>query len=296
MRACVIFNPMARGEKARRMRAHLDAIGRQATLNYTRGPGDGVRLAAAAVLAGFDTIVAAGGDGTLNEVLNGLASTPGGLKVARLGLLPLGTVNVFARELGLPSQPKDAWQVVLNGREMLVDLPRAEWNSAAGPQSRCFCQLGGAGLDARAIGLVNWQCKKRIGALAYVLAGLQAMRSPRPLIHVRANEQSSQGELVLLGNGRLYGGDFALFPRADLTDGRLEVCVFPRTTLVTLFHIGPSLLLRSRVPERAVRRLSGSAITLSCNQRASFELDGELSGELPATFTVQPAALRVLVP
>ena len=104
MRACVIFNPVARGDKARHFRAHLDAVGHAATLLQTSGPGDATRLAAQAVREGFDTIVAAGGDGTLNEVVNGMASEPRGLDGARLGLLPLGTVNVFARELEIPAR------------------------------------------------------------------------------------------------------------------------------------------------------------------------------------------------
>ena len=296
MRACVIFNPVAKGDKARHFRAHLTEIGRAATLRETRGPGDATALAGQAVRDGFDTLVAAGGDGTLNEVLNGLADAPGGLAGTRLGLLPLGTVNVFARELRLPLEPLDAWQVVLRGRETRVDLPRARWRAGDGERGRWFCQLAGAGLDARAIELVNWEWKKRIGPLAYVLAGLQALRERQPTIEVRAGEARVDGELALLGNGRLYGGNYALFPAASLADGRLEVCMFPRVGWLSLLRVGPALLLRGRLPERAVRRLTAPAATLSSAGRVAFELDGELVGELPVTFSLLPGALRVLVP
>lgn len=296
MRACVIFNPVAKGEQARRFRTHLAEISREATLRETRGPGDATRLAAAAVQEGFDTLVAAGGDGTLNEVLNGLADTPGGLAQTRLGVLPLGTVNVFARELRLPRQPLAAWDVVRRGRETRMDLPRAEWSAPDGPRGRWFCQLAGAGLDARAIELVDWQWKKRIGALAYVLAGLRALREPAARIEVRAGDQRAVGELVLLGNGRLYGGDYAVFPDAALANGRLEVCVIPRTSLPTLLRVGPSLLLRGRLPESAIRRLAAPTITLISEGRVAFELDGEWAGPLPVTFTVRPSALKVIVP
>ena len=104
MRTCVIFNPTARGEKARRFRHHLDAIGAQSTLKHTTAAGDARRLAAEAVREGFEIVVAAGGDGTLNEVLNGFSDVPDGFEQARLGVLPLGTVNVFARELAIPTQ------------------------------------------------------------------------------------------------------------------------------------------------------------------------------------------------
>ena len=296
MHACVIFNPAAKGDKARRFRAHLAEIGRTAALRETRGPGDATALASEAVREGFDTIVAAGGDGTLNEVLNGLADAPGGLAQARLGVLPLGTVNVFARELRLPWEPLAAWKLVLAGREKLVDLPRAEWRGPAGPCARWFCQLAGAGLDARAIELVDWHWKKRIGPLAYVLAGLKALRERHPQIQVLAGEARETGELILLGNGRLYGGDYALFPQAALSNCKLEVCVFPSVGWGTLLRVGPSILFRGLLPERAVRRLSGATVTLTSAARVAFELDGELAGELPVTFTLKAAALRVLVP
>src|SRR5271165_6284868 len=97
-RTCVIFNPTARGEKARRFRRHLDEIATQSELKLTAAVGDARRLAAEAVRQGCQQIVAAGGDGTVNEVLNGMAEVPGGFEAAALGVLPLGTVNVFARE------------------------------------------------------------------------------------------------------------------------------------------------------------------------------------------------------
>src|SRR5712691_3191908 len=103
VRTCVIFNPAARGEKAKRFRRHLDDLGSDCALKLTTAAGDARRLAAEAVAEGFEIVVAAGGDGTLNEVLNGIGDAPGGFEKARLGVLPLGTVNVFARELALPT-------------------------------------------------------------------------------------------------------------------------------------------------------------------------------------------------
>ena len=108
MRLCIVFNPTARGDKARRFRQRLEALARECVLMPTTGPGAAVDLAAEAVRQGFDTVVAAGGDGTVNEVLNGIAGVEQGLERARLGILPLGTMNVFARELGLPLNPDAA--------------------------------------------------------------------------------------------------------------------------------------------------------------------------------------------
>ena len=296
VRACIIFNPAAKGEKARQFRRHLDVIGSQCVLKATSAPGDGRRLAAEALADGFEVVIAAGGDGTLNEVLNGFGDVPNGFENACLGVLPLGTVNVFARELGIPTHPEPAWEVIRRRREMRIDLPCVEHGPPGGRQRRYFAQLAGAGLDARAIELVNWPLKKKIGPLAYIVAGLKALLERPASVAVSAGTQEATGQLVLIGNGRLYGGQFQVFPRGDLCDGLLEVCVFPRTNWFTLARCGPPLLLRGKLPGSAVQRFQASTVTLSGQFRTPLEVDGELAGQLPATFSVQRAKLRVLVP
>ncbi|MEI8041285.1 MAG: diacylglycerol kinase family protein [Verrucomicrobiota bacterium] len=296
MRTCVIFNPAARGEKARHFRRHLEALGNQATLKLTAAAGDARRLAEEAVNEGFDIVVAAGGDGTLNEVLNGLGDAPEGFERARLGLLPLGTVNVFARELGLPVRLEAAWEAIQQGKETRIDLPCVDHEADGLRQRRYFAQLAGAGLDARAIELVHWPLKKRIGPLAYVVAGLKALMGAQSKITVTGGGRSETGELVLIGNGRLYGGQYRIFPGADLRDGRLDVCVFPRVNWLTLARCGPALLLQGRPPASLVRAFQAESLTLNSPVTTPLEADGELLGRLPATFSVQRSRLRVIVP
>ncbi len=296
MPTCIIFNPTAKGDKARRFREHLGEAASACTVKPTACVGDAQRLAEAAVAEGFDTIVAAGGDGTVNEVLNGLAAAPGGLERARLAVLPLGTVNVFARELRLPLKLATAWSAILGGRETRIDLPQAEFETSRGPARRFFAQLAGAGLDARAIELVSWRWKKRVGPLAYVAAGLSAMTEAQPRITVTAGTQAASGSLVLIGNGRLYGGDYGVFPGADMSDGQLDVCVFPQVNWGTLIRCGPELLLRGTLPASKTVRLRGEVVRLTAESHVPFELDGELVGQLPITFSVQRAGLRVVVP
>jgi diacylglycerol kinase (ATP) len=297
VRICVIFNPSARGDKARQFRRHLGEIAAECTLRQTTAAGDARRLAAEAVQEGFETVVAAGGDGTLNEVLNGIGDAPDGFQRARLGVLPLGTVNVFARELGIPLKFEPAWQLIRQGAEIRVDLPGAKYSANGREARRYFAQLAGAGLDARAIELVHWPLKKRLGPLAYVWAGLRALsvRSPAR-ITVTAGNRTATGELILIGNGRLYGGPFAIFPKAELNDGQLEICVFPRVTWLTLMRVGPGLLLRRRLPPRATENFQASAFTLTSSTPAPVEADGELIGHLPAEFFVERARLRVVAP
>ena len=293
---CVIFNPAARGNKARHFRHQLDAIGSQCALKATSASGDARRLAAEAVGEGFDLIIAAGGDGTVNEVLNGLGDAPDGFARARLGMLPLGTVNVFARELKIPLRLERAWDVLQRGREMRIDLPRVEFSANGIRQVRYFVQLAGAGFDARAIELVDWSHKKKIGPLAYLIAGLKAMREQKPKITVRAEGREIQGELVLIGNGHLYGGPLEVFPPADLRDGLLEVCIFPRVNWLTFLRCLPDFIARQKLPESVVQRLRAAAFELDGEPASAFELDGEWAGHLPATFSVEREKLRVIVP
>jgi YegS/Rv2252/BmrU family lipid kinase len=295
VRICVIFNPTAKGDKARHFRAQLDAIGAQAVLKQTTCAGDARRLAAEAVGEGFDVVVAAGGDGTVNEVLNGLGDAPDGFTRARLGVLPLGTVNVLARELSLPLSSEPAWEVILRDRERRLDLPWAEWTAPAGQQRRYFVQLAGAGLDARAIELVSWSLKKKVGPLAYIYAGLKAVGERAPIITVSDGRTAMAGELVLIGNGRLFGGNYVLFPKADLSDGVLEATIFPKAGWRTLLRSGPVLLARRRLPAGVSRSMRSPDLTLTSDARVPFELDGEFIGYLPARFGVQPAGLRAAV-
>ncbi|MGA3180394.1 MAG: diacylglycerol kinase family protein [Verrucomicrobiota bacterium] len=292
---CVIFNPSARGEKARRFLSHPDILRGHCVVLATSAGGHARDLAAQAVRNGFQTLIAAGGDGTANEVLNGIADVPGGLASVRLGILPLGTVNVFARELRLPLDPARAWNVLQHGRERSVDLGRAEFCSAAGPRRRCFLQLAGAGLDSRAIELTEWEVKKKIGPLAYLCAALQALRQSHPIVTVQA-AASFSGDWVAVGNGRFYGGPFAVFPAARLDDGLLHVCVFPKVSLAR----SPALLagfLFGCLPRLCgVSRFAAPTAKLSSPDRVLLQLDGENVGQLPATLSVERRALRVIVP
>ena len=293
MRICVIFNPVARGNKARHFRAWLDGVAAECTLKPTAGPGDARRLAAAAVAENFGLVIAAGGDGTVNEVLNGIGDAPEGFARARLGVLPLGTVNVFAQELKIPARIPAAWEMLRRGRELKIDLPRVEFSANGKTERRYFVQLAGAGLDARAIELVSWRLKKKTGPLAYVVAGFQALAERQPKISVRGDGQKISGELVLIGNGKLYGGKFEIFPAAEYTNGLLDACVFPRVNLWTLLRCAPGFLLRSRLPEKFVQRLRAEKFELTSETPAAFELDGEWVGHLPATFSIEPKKLRV---
>ncbi len=296
MRICVIFNPTARGNKARHFRRHLDLIGADCALKQTAAAGGARPLAAEAIGEGFDTIVAAGGDGTLNEVLNGMGDVPGGFERARLGVLPLGTVNVFAKELGMPSRLKPGWEMLRAGREIKIDLPLVEYAVPGAKERRYFAQLAGSGLDARAIELANWELKKKVGPLAYIWAGLEAMRGKPSRVTATNGAESETGELVLIGNGRFYGGRYRVHPRANMGDGLLEVCVFPKTNFMTLLRCAGMFMAGRDLPAGVAKCFRTEHFTLTSESPTPLEVDGENIGHLPAAFSVERLKLRVVVP
>ena len=296
MRICVIFNPAARGDKARHFRDRLAALSAEATLKPTYAAGAGRPLATEAVREGFEVIVAAGGDGTVNEVVNGIAEVEDGLARTRLGILPLGTVNVFAKELGLPTAFDPAWRVITDGGETLIDLPEAEFALNGQPVRRCFAQLAGAGLDSRAIELVDWEMKKKIGPLAYVVAGFKALgESKSDILASSSSGASAAGQLVLVGNGRFYGGTFKLFPKADLRDGLLDVTVFPKVNWEVLMRSGWGWLTSEIHSAAGCRTFQAESVTLSAagGQSVAFQLDGDNVGHLPAKLSARRGVLRV---
>jgi diacylglycerol kinase (ATP) len=294
MRTCVIFNPAARGQKAERLKSLLQGMVGEIECRPTTCAGEARTLASAAIKDGFVTIVAAGGDGTVNEVLNGIGDAPDGFARARLGVLPLGTVNVLARELKLPLDLPSAWQVVLRGKETAIDLPCAEFQSAGKTESRYFAQLAGAGLDAHAVSLVNWKLKKKIGPLAYVVAGLNAMGSEQPKITLKTAKGATSGEMALIGNGQFYGGTFKLFPDASLVDGELDYSIFPRMRWFTLLQATFGLAFGKLHGACGVAQIRATEAVLTSDRQTFLQLDGELVGELPARISVERARLRIV--
>jgi YegS/Rv2252/BmrU family lipid kinase len=287
----IIFNPAARGEKSQRLLRFLEEKARSSavTLAPTQCAGDATRLAAEGAAAGHDVIVAAGGDGTINETVNGLAGTR-----MTLGLLPLGTVNVFARELGISLRLEEAWRVLETGTPRTVDLGVAEY----GAQRRFFVQLAGIGLDARAVRMTSWKWKKRVGPLSYVWAGLKALREQTADVEVIAADigVTARGAAVLIGNGRLYGGSFCLFPEARLDDGLLDVCVFEHGGYFHALRYGLGVLSNSHTRMYGVRYFRTGHFVCRAASLAPLELDGEDAGDAPVEFRVALKALRVIVP
>ncbi|MBS0659922.1 MAG: diacylglycerol kinase family lipid kinase [Verrucomicrobia bacterium] len=282
------MNPAARGDRAGKWLAQVRALSERVELWPTEAAGDARRLARRAVDEGRPVVVAAGGDGTINEVVNGLA----GSSVA-LGLLPLGTMNVFASELGLPSNKwAECWRIIEAGRTRNVDLPTAN--------GRHFIQLAGIGFDAQAVAGVDRDDKRALGPLSYLLSASSVLSDERPPVGVvveSADGRRVEGRFALVGNGRFYGGKLPLFKRARLDDGLLDIVVFKRLSHFDLLRYFRGVVFAEHDTFTDVEyfQTPGARIAPAvAGARIPFELDGELAGEAPVELSMQPGALKVL--
>lgn len=299
----VVFNPTARGDKARQVRELLSQLactgGCTVVLHPTTGPGTAPDIAREAVDSGCSILVAAGGDGTVNEVVNGLATARDGLASTALGILPLGTVNVFAKELGIPSDLGAAWNVLSGSGRRTLDLPFVQPTappSEKAPPRRYFAQMAGAGLDSLALRMVRWELKKKTGQFAYLWACVEALWAPRPQIHLRTSRLSLVAPLVAVGNGRFYGGRFPVFPEAQLDDGQLDVTVLRRATLLSLSRVIIALQRDRLSTGPDALCLQTDSLTLDASDGTPWHVEGDPMGSMPISIGLLPKALTVVVP
>ena len=284
----VIFNPFARSERAKGLRDKIQALDPDAVVRPTGGPGHAADLARQAVDEGFRTVVAAGGDGTINEVVNGLAGSD-----VELGLLPMGTMNVFASELGVPgNRLRTCWDIIRAGHCRSVDLARAN--------RHYFVQLAGVGFDAQAVAGVDWQSKKNLGPLSYVISAAKvvAARKP-PLLGIEAEGvPSREGSFVLIGNGRYYGAPLAVFKQAVIDDGKLDVIVVRNLGYLDFIRYIQCIIMGTHLALKDVEYFQTPRLTVNVlsGEDVPFEADGEVIGYAPVTFQIAEHPLRVLAP
>ena len=281
----VILNPAARSERARRWHERVEAITRGAVICATSRCGDAETIARRAAAEGFETIVAAGGDGTINEVVNGIAGTN-----AMLGLLPMGTMNVFALELGIPASNLGlCWEIIQKQNSRLIDMPRAN--------HKHFVQLAGVGLDAQVVKETSRAFKRSFGPLSYLVSAAQIAARRPPLLRIEsANAITEQGSFVLVGNGRLYGGPFPFFKNAVIDDGLLDVVIFKQLGYLEIIKYLQNVIFTSAIRLPEVEYFQTERLRVTSDEEVPVEIDGELIGTCPVEFQIQKQGLRVLVP
>ena len=281
----IILNPAARGARTQRLRKQVEQLARGSILCETKQAGEAEWLARHAVTEGYKRIVAAGGDGTINEIVNGIA----GHNVA-LGLLPLGTMNVFATELGLPvNDLANCWKIIERNRTHRVDLPRAN--------GKHFVQLAGVGLDAQAVKETSHAFKRSFGPLSYLISAVQIASRTPPVLRIESEEAiATEGSFVLVGNGRLYGGRFPFFKQAVMDDGLLDVIVFKRLGYVEIIRYMQDVVFTPQISSPEVEYFQTKHLRVTSDESVPVEIDGELVGNCPVEFKIRAGGLRVLTP
>jgi diacylglycerol kinase (ATP) len=290
----VILNPAARSTHAATREQIVRSLSPEPELVLTHAPGEAAVLAEELARAGHPLVVAAGGDGTLNEVLQGLCRAnvdrPAGQPHTALGVLPLGTMNVFALELGLPAADlPECWRRIHADSRREIDL----W--LAGNQF--FIQLAGVGFDAEVIQETPWERKRRYGPLGYVISAMQVLSQPSPVLSVHLpGRPPLHGSVVLVGNGRHYGGPVPVFPRADNQDGLLDVIVFRGLGGWEFAQMLRAILSGGYETSEDIDFLQANDFTVTATPDAPIEVDGELASfTTPVHFRAAPFRLQVAV-
>lgn len=284
----VILNPSARSTRAGERLEAIRSLSPRIAIYATTGPGDARRFALELARAGAPVVVAAGGDGTVNEVVNGIALAGPQCGTA-LGILPSGTMNVFANDLGLPaSRLDDCWALIEARRTRSIDLWLAN--------DEYFAQLAGAGLDATVIAETTWERKKKLGPFSYVLSMINVMRRGTPLLDITAPGRAPlQGRLVLVGNGTHYGGPFRVFPEASFTDGLLDVLVVENPGVLSTARMSLAAMRSRYTPGTpGLTYFQTAELTVSSPSPAPVQADGDLCGHTPVHFRQAPFPLRVI--
>ena len=304
MRIQVIINPVAGfggfQKLVRKAIIHLREQRHEVTVVETKGPGDATFLAQRAADDHFDRVVAVGGDGTINEVCNGLAGSE-----ATLGVLPAGTANVYAADMRIPIwwplKPDAVFKaadILVNGQQRQIDLGRVHLPDGS---SRYFLMWCGIGLDA-AISQgrrTRTEGKRSLGYAAWIVSGvvttMDFMGTPATL---KTDEVTIQDRLILavVSNGQLYGRFWRMAPKAKMDDGLLDVGVLTGHGWPTTMRHVVGLTIRQHVKDPNFNLYRTAKLTLSAKEPLPVHVDAETIGTTPVDIEVVPNALNVVVP
>ena len=269
--------------------------GWQADLRLTQNAGDARRLAKEAVAQKCDIAIAFGGDGTINEIIQELAGSE-----TTLGILPSGTVNVWARETGIPLDVAGARKVLLQGQTRRIDLGYTP--------GHYFMLMAGIGLDGEITHAVEKKPAKRFGVLGYLLIGTWlglGYPSFRATLDVDGQTVKVNALQIIVGNTQLYGGAIKYTWHAKCDDGLLDVCVVKKQTVLGRIATFADFLLRREQRKQWVRYFTCTALTIHTRQPVAMQIDGDPKGYIneqnehedsATTFHIVPGALKVIVP
>ncbi|WP_439647963.1 diacylglycerol kinase [Cohnella mopanensis] len=293
MRARLIYNPTSGREEVKRKLAailqRLERGGIETSCHATESKGDAIKAASNAVERGFDMIISAGGDGTLNEVVNGISNYE---KRPALGILPLGTTNDFARAHGIPRKWENACDLLTRRYTTPVDVGQAN--------GRYFINIAGGGSLTELTYEVPSKLKTMVGQLAYYMKGLEKITRLNPtLMRIEAEgigEFHEEFMLFLIANSNSVGGFDRLAPDASTNDGVFDVLALRKCNLAEFLRIA-TLVMRGEpvLNDSHFIHFRTNKIIVESDQRVQLNVDGEFGGTLPCTFNLLPAHLNVVV-
>ncbi|VAW06128.1 Transcription regulator [contains diacylglycerol kinase catalytic domain] [hydrothermal vent metagenome] len=281
----VIYNPRAGQKKRRIFRQTLDHLKASAItvdVRETRYAGHAREIACNYKDGPYDKICAAGGDGTINEVLNGLYPSP-----LPLGIIPLGTANVLAKEISLIENPEKISEIILQ------DNRKDCWLGKVNGQY--FALMASMGPDAEAVNEVNLSLKKKIGKAAYILSFLKQILIYRPVMFkVQANGKTHYASAVIISNGRYYGGEYLCAPDADMTKREFHIILFRKKGRFAALAYALKMITNKIPRDKSVQTVTAKNITISADQATHYQTDGDPGDFLPANITLSERPVSIL--
>lgn len=291
MQTCVILNPHAGSvEDVRHVEAAIQRLD-GAKLLITERPGDGLHMAREAVEQGCEFVVAAGGDGTINEVVNGLA---GRFDRAVLGVLPVGTGNDFARSINVPTEIDAAVELLLQRQTRSLDVVRV-----SSDEVRHFINVSAGGFSGLVDEKLTEDLKRSWGPLAYLRSAAEALPDLTDYHTIITFDDAEQHEVktynIVIANARYVAGGIPIAPEAQLDDGLVDVLIVPVASMPQLALLVPKVLLGHHLSSELISFRRARKVRVESRPGMWFNADGELVGNQPATFEVLPKVLQVVV-
>jgi diacylglycerol kinase (ATP) len=307
----VIINPESAGGATRdawpKIASDLATHFGSFTPIFTKHPGEGTELAANAARKGIKLIIACGGDGTISEVANGILSAGSDTE---LGILPSGTGGDFRKTIGIPSRSGDAAAILRDGQTRLIDVGRVTFTKHDGEhESRYFLGVASFGMSAEVVARVKeggpeWLPTKGpkwlTGRVAFGVAMLQtALKTGPTRVVVQLDDDPARHMTVAnlcIANARYFGGGMKIAPDAKLTDGKFDIVSIGDLGAARILANAPRLYLGAHLGMDQVGHALATKIVarpIDSDHRIEIEVDGEIPGQLPATFQILPKALRV---
>jgi diacylglycerol kinase (ATP) len=291
MRSRLIANPVAGTDQAPSRLADInDRIkSRFGPLDIvlTTGPGDARAAARDAASRGYDHVFVAGGDGTLNEVVNGLGSVEGALASITVGLLPLGTGNDFAAALGFPADPDEALQATMDAEARSVDVGRVN--------DRLFINVSAGGFIADVSEAVDPQLKSIAGRFAYLIGGARALLQAEPFT-CTVDGRSSSCLMFAVCNAPMIGGGRLIAPDARPDDGAFDVCLVSGMELLEFVALLRRVADGTHLRDERVTYFAAQDVTLEFDRELNVNADGEVFSASRCEYHMLPGALRILAP